>query len=165
MSETRQSQISGLINQLNQVWVEIDNEMTELKKSHKVEVQTLEKKIDELQFENDTLNSKFQKINQQMEETLTKLKDLETEDKRDLDALKLLDIYLVLVGEVFNSGSHVRILFILHGEKEIYTLDELTKASGLRGLEVRQAVFDLRNAGLVEYNDDNQEVKLLSRFM
>ncbi len=128
-------------------------------------IEVLEKEKADLEDRFSKAQSKLAHIEEQFKEAVEKLETFSKEQKKDVDALKLLDIYLVLMGDVFNSSVHVRLLLILHGEKEKYTLEELAKASGSKLLEVRQAIFDLRNSNLVKYNDETQEVELVTRFL
>ena len=108
---------------------------------------------------------KLTHIEDQLKSTVAQMEEFSKGQKKDIDALQLLDIYLVLMGEVFSAASHVRLLFILHGEKEEYTMTELTKASGYPGLQVRTSIHELRNAKIVDLNEDTATVKLINRFM
>jgi DNA-binding IscR family transcriptional regulator len=67
--------------------------------------------------------------------------------------------------QVFESGPHVRLLLMLHGDADEYKLNDLSQASGISAIQVRQAMFELRNAGVVTYNDETQVVALTQRFL
>ena len=132
----------------------------------------LSKKVAKLESENNNLSAKYREaqskidhIEKQLESTVSKLDDISHDQKKDIDALQLLDIYLVLMGEVFSAASHVRLLFILHGEKDEYHLEDLVKASGYPGLQVRKTVHELRNSGIVTFNEDTNVVTLKQRFL
>ncbi len=165
MKDSIEAKFGSLYTELKELQTDVLGALEEMEREHASRIKKLETENDELRRLYDDANSKLKRIEEQLNETVQKLEEYSKESKRDVDALKLLDIYLVLMGEVFNSSVHVRLLFILHGEKDVYTLDELTRASGLRGLEVKQAVFELRNANLVTYNDETQEVRLINRFI
>lgn len=134
--------------------------------------EVLGKKVTKLESENKELKSKYNEaqskidhIETQLKSTVSKLDDISHDQKKDIDALQLLDIYLVLMGEVFSAAAHVRLLFILHGEKEDYSLNDLAIASGYPGLEVRKTVHELRNSGIVTLNEDTNVVTLVQRFL
>lgn len=134
--------------------------------------EVLGKKVTKLESENTELKSKYNEaqskidhIETQLRSTVSKLDDISHDQKKDIDALQLLDIYLVLMGEVFSAAAHVRLLFILHGEKEDYSLNDLAIASGYPGLEVRKTVHELRNSGIVTLNEDTNVVTLVQRFL
>lgn len=134
--------------------------------------EVLGKKVTKLESENTELKSKYNEaqskidhIETQLRSTVSKLDDISHDQKKDIDALQLLDIYLVLMGEVFSAAAHVRLLFILHGEKEDYNLNDLAIASGYPGLEVRKTVHELRNSGIVTLNEDTNVVTLVQRFL
>ncbi|RMG31203.1 MAG: hypothetical protein D6732_15090 [Methanobacteriota archaeon] len=154
-----------LKEELDSLWEELNSEREVAERNLKSQIETLEKEKADLEEKYMEVQSKLTHIEEQFKEAVEKLETFSKEQKKDVDALKLLDIYLVLMGDVFNSSVHVRLLLILHGEKAKYTLEELAKASGSRLLVVRQAIFDLRNANLVKYNDDTQEVELVTRFL
>jgi transcription initiation factor IIE alpha subunit len=84
---------------------------------------------------------------------------------KGVDAMQLLDVYLVLMEQVFESGPHVRLLLMLHGDSEQFTLNDLTTASGISAIQVRQALFELRNANVLDFDDETQIVKLKQRFL
>lgn len=129
-------------------------------------------KYDQLKLEFDALKSKYDKaqaridhIDGQLAETVSRLETMSKSETKEVDAMKLLDVYLVLMEQVFESGPHVRLLLILHGDKETWTLPELVQASGISALKVRQAMFELRNAQVLEYNEDTDMITLTQRFM
>lgn len=125
----------------------------------------LESENADLKGKYDEAQSKIDHIEKQLQSTVSKLDDISHDQKKDIDALQLLDIYLVLMGEVFSAAAHVRLLFILHGEKEDYNLNDLAIASGYPGLEVRKTVHELRNSGIVSFNEDTNVVTLVQRFL
>jgi transcription initiation factor IIE alpha subunit len=119
----------------------------------------------ELQKKYQEAQSKIDKIENQLQSTVDQLESLSKTKAKGIDAMQLLDIYLVLMENVFESQAETSLLLMLHGDKEEYTLEELTTATGISGVKVRQAIFSLRNSGVVEYNDETQIVKLVRRFL
>ena len=165
ISENIKNKYSAAISSLNGVLDDLEAEITSKNAD-------LLSEVDKLKSENHVLSTKYgeakaklDKIEGQLQETVDQLSTISKGQQKDVDAMKLLDIYLVLMGDVFNSAAHVKLLFIMHGQKETYTLEELTKATGMSGIQVRKAVFELRNSNIVTYNDDTTETKLVTRFM
>ena len=127
------------------------------------EISNLKKEKERLKSELDKSNEVLNKITSQLEEVSKQYQDLSKKKDQQLDALRLLDVYIVLLEKVFNSAPHVRILFVAHGEKEEWTIPELAKATGIEPLAVRRAIFELRNAGLFSYDENTGKARLLVR--
>lgn len=155
----------GIQSNLVSFWGDVKKSIETSNAELSAKISDLEAERDELRKKYEDAQSKVTHIESQLESTVAKLEDISQDQKKDIDALQLLDIYLVLMGEVFAAASHVRVLFILHGEKELYNLDELAAASGYPKLQIRQTIFELRNANILSFNEDTNEVKLLQRFM
>ena len=77
----------------------------------------------------------------------------------------LLKIYVTLLEEVFYGRPHARILWLLHETKETMTREELNKTLGFQPAVILRAIQELRNAGLVSYNEDTGEVVLKKRIL
>ncbi len=165
MKTETENKFMGAINELQQVWKDIETEFEGANRELSQQIEQLKKEKDALSKKYIEAQNKIDHIETQLQSTVEQLEKVSNSTKKDVDALKLLDIYLVLMGDVFNSAAHVRLLFILHGEKDEYTLEELVKASGMSGIEVRKALFELRNANIVTYNDDTQTAKIIQRFL
>lgn len=165
ISENIKNKYSAAISSLNGVLDDLEAEIQSKNAD-------LLSEVDKLKSENSVLSTKYgeakgklDKIENQLQDTVDQLSSISKGQQKDVDAMKLLDIYLVLMGDVFNSAVHVKLLFIMHGQKEVYTLEELKSATGMSGIEVRQAIFELRNSNIVTYNDETTEAKLVTRFM
>lgn len=124
-----------------------------------------DKSYKELEVKYNKAQSKVDHIESQLSDTVERLESISKAKRKDIDALQLLDIYLVLMEQVFESGPHVRLLLMLHGDADEYSLTDLSSASGISAIQVRQAMFELRNAGVVTYNDETQIVTLVRRFL
>ena len=131
-----------------------------------------DKKLGKLETERNDYKSKYEvaqskldKIEKQLASTVEQLESLTKTKAKGIDAMQLLDVYLVLMENVFESSAHTRLLIMLHGEKESYTISDLTTAAGISAIQVRQAIFELRNAGIVDYDDETQVVTLKMKFM
>ncbi len=165
MNEDLNRTFKGIQSDLDKFWSDVKKDFDNSNTDLTARIKALEAERDDLREKYNNAQSKITHIESQLESTVSKLEDFSKDQKKDIDALQLLDIYLVLMGEVFSAAAHVRILFILHGEKNKYTLDELAIASAYPKLQVRQTIFELRNSNIVEFNEDTNEVSLLQRFM
>ena len=165
ISENIKNKYSAAISSLNGVLDDLEAEISSKNADLLSEVDKLKSENSDLSTKYKTAKDKLDKIESQLQDTVDQLSTISKGAQKDVDAMKLLDIYLVLMGDVFNSAAHVKLLFIMHGQKDEYTLDELTKATGMGGIQVRQALFELRNSNIVTYNDDTTEAKLVTRFM
>ena len=74
---------------------------------------------------------------------------------------EVLNIYITLMEEVFSGRAHFKVLSVIHGEKEIWTRDELVKSTGFAELKLRTVLGDLTRAHMIEYDEDNAQVKLI----
>ncbi|MCY3411129.1 MAG: hypothetical protein INQ03_05760 [Candidatus Heimdallarchaeota archaeon] len=165
MKEELNKKYSDLKLSLDKLWEEAQKESQKTEQEFSSQIESLKNESEHYKQKYEEAQSKITHIENQLENTVSKLEDISKDQKKDIDALQLLDIYLVLMGEVFSAAAHVRILFILHGEKDIYHLDELVKASGYPGLKVKQTIHELRNANVITFNEDTNEVTLVQRFM
>ncbi len=126
--------------------------------------------IDSLKSENEDLQTNLAQVKSQMNHITSQLEhiskqyeDLTMERGKQIDALKMLDIYLVLLEKVYSANPHTRILVVAHGEKQEWTIKELARATGIEPLAVRRALFELRNAGLFSYDENSGKARLLKR--
>ena len=146
---------------LKEEWEKRENEFNQKYEDLLKEKKELEVEKHQLLEKYRETKEKLDHIENQLEKAMKEYEDLAKNVKAD--ALKMLDLYLVLLEQVFSANPHMRLLLVLHGDKETYTLEELSKATGINQLEVRQAIFAMRNVNVVEYNDETHEVKLLQR--
>jgi uncharacterized coiled-coil DUF342 family protein len=165
MSSELNSKFEGIINDLQKLWKEASLNFEKSQEQVQTEISKLHEEKDQLMQKYQEAQSKIDKIENQLQSTVDQLESLSKSKAKGIDAMQLLDIYLVLMENVFESQAETSLLLMLHGDKEEYKLDELTMATGISGVKVRQAVFTLRNSGVVEYNDETQVVKLIRRFL
>ena len=102
-----------------------------------------------------------------LKEELKAFQEIATAARRkefDLKEIKnLLKIYGVLISQIYDATPHYRILDLLHGDKEEMSKDEIKGASGISGAMVLHAIFDLRKADLISYDEETGLAKLVSR--
>lgn len=80
------------------------------------------------------------------------------------DMRATLSIYRVLLEEVYSSQPHFKVLFLLHGDADEMTIDQLKGASGIGGVMILRTVHDLNRANLIKFNEDTHTAKLVKRF-
>ena len=80
------------------------------------------------------------------------------------DMRATLSIYRVLLEEIYSSQPHFKVLFLLHGDADEMTVDQLKGASGIGGAVILRSVHELNRANLVSFNEDTHTAKLIKRF-
>jgi uncharacterized phage infection (PIP) family protein YhgE len=102
-----------------------------------------------------------------LKEELKSFQEIATAARRkefDFAEIKnLLKIYGVLISEIYDATPHYRILDLLHGDKEEMSKDEIKGATGITGAMVLHAIFDLRKANLISYDEEEGRAKLIRR--
>lgn len=140
-----------------------------------------QKKILEKQKEN--LENKAKKQEQEItglnQEQLLLLKEYETvkeelekitrmasgEDEFRIEDMRAtLAIYRVLLEEIYSSQPHFKVLFLLHGDADEMTVDQIKGASGIGGIAILRAIHELSRANLITFDENKHVVKLLKRF-
>ncbi|TFG18721.1 MAG: hypothetical protein EU530_08405 [Promethearchaeota archaeon] len=102
-----------------------------------------------------------------LKEELKSFQEIATAARRkefDFEEIKnLLKIYGVLIKDIYDATAHYRILDLLHGDKEEMTKDDIKGATGITGAMVLHAIFDLRKANLITYDEETGLAKLVHR--
>lgn len=80
------------------------------------------------------------------------------------DMRATLAIYRVLLEEIYSSQPHFKVLFLLHGDADEMTIDQLKGASGIGGAMILRAVHELHRANLIKFDEDSHMAKLEMRF-
>jgi DNA repair exonuclease SbcCD ATPase subunit len=92
-------------------------------------------------------------------------KDLGQKEFNFQQVQAVLSIYMVLLEQVWQSQPHFKVLYLLHGQRSEMSRQDLTKASGISAAMVLRALFELRNANLVYYDENTGMAKLVRRFL
>jgi len=106
---------------------------------------------------------KLRKMEQEMAELSSVYEEMKGRKDVEINLQEVMKLYVILTEQVLDGSSHIKLLTLLHGAKEIMTKSELSKASGIQPAATLRAIFDLRNNGLVTYNESNEETKLVRR--
>lgn len=85
------------------------------------------------------------------------------EEEVSVDIKQLLGIYIVLLEKVFAGKPHAKILWLLHGDKNVMSRQELNKATGFSAAIVLHSLHELNRADLISYNEENEKAQLTNR--
>ncbi|MHA2140807.1 MAG: hypothetical protein ACXADC_16500 [Candidatus Thorarchaeota archaeon] len=121
------------------------------------EIDELRRERDELRAEMDEINSKLERVSELYRETSAEKEKLQEK----VDVSDLLAIYIILIENIFGGKPHARVLYTLHNTKTAISRKNIESSTGIMATAVMKAIHDLRNADLVSYDDDTQEVKLI----
>ncbi|MFX0055805.1 MAG: hypothetical protein ACFFAX_10810 [Promethearchaeota archaeon] len=125
------------------------------------EIDELRKERDELRAEMDEINAKLERVSELYRETSAEKEKLQEK----VDVSDLLAIYIILIENIFGGKPHARVLYTLHNTKSAITRKNIEASTGIMATAVMKAIHDLRNADLVSYDDETQEVKLIKEIM
>ena len=153
------------LDDMKSSWSEVQELVENIRSDANSEYTKLKADHEDLKGKYEEAKSKLDHIEGQLAETVGRLESMSKTTSKGVNAMQLLDVYLVLMEQVFESGPHVRLLLMLHGDAETYTLNDLKTASGISAIQVRQALFELRNANVLDFDDETQIVKLKQRFL
>ncbi len=134
----------------------------------KLENQKLEMKsklsaVDSLQEEKQSAIEKLKQMEKEMSELSSVYEELKDRKDVEINLQEVMKLYVILTEQVLDGSSHIKLLTLLHGAKERMTKEELSKASGIQPAATLRAIFDLRNNGLVDYDEEADNVKLVRR--
>ena len=120
--------------------------------------------LDEITKERNELKAQMTQITGKLERVSELYREASAEKdklKEKVDVSDLLAIYITLIETVFGGKPHARVLYTLHNTKKVITRKNLESSTGIMATAIMKAIHDLRNAHLVSYDEDTQEVKLI----
>ncbi|MHA2190488.1 MAG: hypothetical protein ACXAEB_09340 [Candidatus Thorarchaeota archaeon] len=124
-------------------------------------VDAVTRERDELRAEMDEINSKLSRVSELYQEVSAEKDKLQEK----VDVSDLLAIYIMLIENIFGGKPHARVLYTLHNTKTAITRKNIESSTGIMPTAVMKAIHDLRNAELVSYDDESQEVKLIKEIL
>jgi len=146
------------------------NSITDHIKELETKIEARDKELDDiknaaqsLEKEKQSASEKLQQMEREMSELSSVYEELKGRADVQIDIQEVMKLYVILTEQVLNGNAHIKILTLLHGKKEEMRKDELAKASGIQPAAILRSIFDLRNNGLVTYDDNNEKVKLVRR--
>ena len=126
------------------------------------ETDAKEKKIGELSASQQQLLEEYKAIKKDLE-AFSKLA-AQSDRKLDISEIQAsLKIYTVLLNEVFSSAPHFKVLFLLHGDADTMTTEQLKGSSGISGAMILRACHELSRVNLIEFDENTKKAKLLQR--
>ncbi|MFW9800274.1 MAG: alanine-zipper protein [Candidatus Thorarchaeota archaeon] len=125
------------------------------------EITTLKGERDALQAEMDEITGKLERVSELYRETAAEKEKLQEK----VDVSDLLAIYIMLIENIFGGKPHARVLYTLHNTKAAITRKNIEASTGVMPTAVIKAIHDLRNAELVSFDEESQEVKLIKEIM
>lgn len=124
-------------------------------------VDAVTRERDELRAEMDEINAKLSRVSELYQEVSVEKEKLQEK----VDVGDLLAIYIMLIENIFAGKPHARVLYTLHNTKTAITRKNIESSTGIMPTAVMKAIHDLRNADLVSFNDETQEVKLIKEIL
>ncbi|MHA2601785.1 MAG: hypothetical protein AM324_006615 [Candidatus Thorarchaeota archaeon SMTZ1-83] len=158
-AQKAESELESLGEQMKTAEAEIEALKSDTAKDEQIE--TLRRERDELQAEMDEITGKLERVSELYRETAAEKEKLEEK----VDVSDLLAIYIVLIENIFGGKPHARVLYTLHNTKTAITRKNIESSTGIMPTAVIKAIHDLRNADLVSYDEESQEVKLIKEIM
>ncbi|NHJ03558.1 MAG: hypothetical protein EAX90_01955 [Candidatus Heimdallarchaeota archaeon] len=127
------------------------------------QIQEMENKANMIAEEKDSAAEKLRQMEEEMQQLSSVYEELKSSKDVEINLQEVMKLYVILTEQVLDGNAHIRILTLLHGKKEKMSKEELSKASGIQPAATLRAIFELRNNGLVTYEEDTEKVKLVRR--
>ena len=137
-------------------------ELREAKENLQIKADQQQKEISGLTNEQKELLKEYEEVKEELEKFTKVATSIGTINLEDMRAT--LSIYGKLFKEVFASRPHFKILYMLHGDIQSMSLDQLKGAMGIGGALILRACHELANANLIEFDENTHNIKLLKRF-
>ncbi len=144
----------------------IEDYITQLEsklKANEEELATLKGASKKLENERTSAADRLKKMEQDMIELSSVYEELKGQKDVEINLHEVMKLYVILTEQVLDGSSHIKILILLHGAKLNMTKTELSKASGIQPAATLRTIFDLRNNGLISYDENNETVTLIQR--
>ena len=139
------------------------NELETKVAKYEEDISKAKDKASKLAKEKTSAAEKLKKMEDEMSELSSVYEELKGRKDVEIDIQEVMRLYVILTEQVLDGSSHIKILTLLHGKKENMTKHELSMASGIQPAATLRAIFDLRNNGLVTYDENNETTKLVRR--
>ncbi|MHA1972128.1 MAG: hypothetical protein ACTSW1_03975 [Candidatus Hodarchaeales archaeon] len=159
-------EIIPAIEKIKNTIVTLKNELEEKEKLIKEKERLLEEreaKLNEAQLAQQQLEFDYMSLENEFRKVSELFNEISSTKEASLDVKQLLTIYIALLEKVFSGKPHAKILWLLHGDKNEMTRDELTKATGFSAAIVLHSLHELNRAELIEYNEDEGKAILVNR--
>ena len=158
--EQKKKEIDQLLSQ-NQSMVTTIANIKQEKEFVQKHIEDLEKNISALSSEKEEIKGERDQLAEELQRIAKLYEEVTGKQAKQEDLKEVLNLYITLMEEVFSGRAHFKVLSVIHGEKEIWTRDELVKSTGFAELMLRTVLGDLARAHMIEYDEDNAQVKLI----
>lgn len=146
------------------IQLELDKKKLEAEtKQLEKDKQERDQKIGQMTEEQMRLLDEYAKVKEELKKFAKIAAEMEDHELSFDRIQALLSIYSVLLEKIFQGQPHFRILYVLHGQKEEMTREEIKNTTGIQGAMVLRAVQELDKVDLIEYNMDTSMSKLKKR--
>lgn len=151
---------------------ELETNLTKQLKDQEIQFKTLENEQSVLSSDKGLLEADLQKKAAEYDTLMSQFKNISEEyqsiqekDQENLDVSQLLALYIALVEDIYAARPHIRILWLLHGDKGVTGMSrqELAKASGFEPIAVLRAIQELAAAGFCGYDEETHQTTLERR--
>jgi len=153
------TKIEGAIKDIQDYITELETKIAK----YDLDISKAKEKTSKLAKEKTSAAEKLRKMEDEMSELSSVYEELKGRKDVEIDIQEVMRLYVILTEQVLDGSAHIKLLTLLHGKKENMTKNDLSMASGIQPAATLRAIFDLRNNGLVTYNDENEIVKLVRR--
>ncbi len=153
------TKIEGAIKDIQDYITELETKIAK----YDLDISKAKEKASKLAKEKTSAAEKLRKMEDEMSELSSVYEELKGRKDVEIDIQEVMRLYVILTEQVLDGSAHIKLLTLLHGKKENMTKNDLSMASGIQPAATLRAIFDLRNNGLVTYNDENEIVKLVRR--
>ena len=110
------------------------------------------------------ITTQLEAFSENFKEISSVYKDISSGDVGlEANAEQILSLYVTLMEQVYSASLHIKILVLLHGEKEEWTRKEVTDSLGFQPSAVSKALGELNRAGLVRYDQEDDKISLIQR--
>ena len=139
------------------------NKLAEEIEAKDKELKEREQKLEEQIRNNQQLEIEYTSVQNELNKISSLYQEMSGKQQDIGDVKKILGIYITLLEKVFEGQVPAKMLFLLHGDKSQMTRQELTQASGFTPAAVLRSIHELRNAELVDYDEEKEVVTLKDR--
>ena len=153
------TKIEGAIKDIQDYINELETKVAK----YEEDISIAKDKASKLAKEKTSAAEKLKKMEDEMSELSSVYEELKGQKDVEIDIQEVMRLYVILTEQVLDGSAHIKLLTLLHGKKENMTKNELSMASGIQPAATLRAIFDLRNNGLVTYDENNETTKLVRR--
>jgi chromosome segregation ATPase len=126
-------------------------------------LQEREQKLKESQDKNIELQGSYMEVQEELNRISSLYTELTGKQDATIDIKQILSVYITLLENVFEGKPHAKILFVLHGEKNQMTRQELNNTLGFSAAGVLHSIHELQRANLIDYDEEAAVVTLKER--